>query len=236
MITLAGRPNVGKSSLLNALLGFDRAIVHGNPGTTRDVVDSVVEWNGIPVRLVDTAGLREDPGPVEAVGIERSRDELLKADLVLWVVDVSEPPDLADHEIARTLDMDRVHLILNKRDLGQDQKWVNGYSPRARHQTSALTGAGIPDLQAKLEQELTGDIAGTLEREDIWVANERHAHELNLAAEALSRAQKILSQERPWELSAADLHRSLDSLAAITGDRASEDLLSEIFGRFCIGK
>jgi tRNA modification GTPase len=239
MVALTGRPNVGKSSLLNALSGHDRAIVHPTPGTTRDLVDVTVEWAGIPIRLVDTAGLREQAGPVEAIGIERTRSEISRADLVLWVVDASGLPGSEDRALADSLDFGRVHLVMNKMDLVEgatSSEWVNGHSPRLIHETSALTGEGIAHLQQSLEAELTAEVVGALEKEDIWVTNERQAHELATAVSAVGRAREVLEASQPIELGAADLHRALEALAAITGDRAGDDLLDEIFTRFCIGK
>ncbi len=236
-VALCGRPNVGKSSLLNALVGSDRALVHETPGTTRDVVDGWVEWSGIPVRLVDTAGLREAAEPVERAGVERSRSELRKADVILWVVDGSTAPTSEDREIAGGLEFARVHLILNKADLGSwPEGWVNGHSPRAIHRTSALSGAGVGSLARALEAELTAEVVGALEGETVWVANERHAHLLRSGASALARGRAVLLAGEPVELAAADLHRALEALAAITGERAGSELLDEIFRRFCIGK
>lgn len=238
-VALTGRPNVGKSSLLNALSGRDRAIVHSSPGTTRDVVDVTVEWAGIPIRLVDTAGLRDRAGPVERVGMERTRSEISRADLILWIVDASQPPGSEDHKLADSLDFGRVHLVMNKMDLVKDitpGKWVNGHSPRLIHKASALTGEGIAHLRDALEDELTAEVVGALEKEDVWVTNERHAHELTAASAALGRAREVLQGTQPIELGASDLHRALEALGAITGDRAGDDLLDEIFSRFCIGK
>jgi tRNA modification GTPase len=236
-VALCGRPNVGKSSLLNALLGSDRALVHETPGTTRDVVDGWVEWSGIPIRLVDTAGLREAADPVERAGVERSRSALGSADVILWVADGSAAPTAEDREIAHGLDFARVHLVLNKSDLGTwNGGWVNGYSPRGVHRASALDGTGIGSLVRALEGELTGDVVGALEGETVWVANERHAHLLRSGASALARARAVLLAGEPVELAAADLHRALEALAAITGERAGTELLDEIFRRFCIGK
>ena len=159
VVAITGRPNVGKSSLLNALAGFDRAIVHEAPGTTRDVVDAVVEWAGVPVRIVDTAGHRGDAGEVEQVGMERSRAEASRADLVLWVVDATEPPGSEDRSAVAGLDLARVHLVLNKIDLGPlHPEWSAAAETRGRHVTSARTGAGIGDLARALEAELRGDI------------------------------------------------------------------------------
>lgn len=238
ILAFTGRPNVGKSSLLNALLGYDRVIVHPAPGTTRDVVDVTVEWSGIPVRLVDTAGLRAGAASVERMGMERSQREITGADLVLWVVDASVPPTAEDRSIGESLDMDRVHIVRNKMDLvdGEPEGWVNGYRPRAVHSTSAITGEGVSRLHSALELELTRDVVDALEREDVWVVNARHAHELVTAGEALARAGEILRTAQPLELAGADLHRCLGALAAITGEQVGETLLDEIFSRFCVGK
>jgi tRNA modification GTPase len=238
VVVITGRPNVGKSSLLNALCGADRAIVHDAPGTTRDVVEASVEWAGIPVRLVDTAGIRNGVDPVEREGVARSRSVLRGADSILWVVDASVPPAPEDAAVAATLDWSRVHLVLNKMDLlnGGRTGWVNGYSPRSIHRTSATRGTGIGDLHRTLETELTSGPAGSLDHEDIWVANARHARELAEAARFTCQARRILAGGEPLELGAADLHRALDHLAAVTGDQAGSDLLDAIFRRFCIGK
>jgi tRNA modification GTPase len=237
LIALVGRPNVGKSSLLNALAGSDRALVHPLPGTTRDVVDVVVEWSGLPVRLVDTAGIRSRPGdPVEEAGIALARREVARADLYLWVVDGSVAADPEDLEVGEHLYASRVHLVLNKRDLGTGAKawWVSNYSPIAFHQVSALTGEGVSDLQQELERGAAEDL-GT-DPETIWVGNERHARLLLDARDALVRSVRIFQGGGPLELGAADIHRALDALAAITGDEAGDDLLDAVFTRFCIGK
>lgn len=238
VVALTGRPNVGKSSLLNAMVGYDRAIVHDSPGTTRDVVDALVDWAGIPVRLLDTAGLRSQAEAVEQEGITRSQAELRRADLVLWVVDGSTPETQADQEIAGMLDLPRTHVVCNKMDLANGSRggWVNNYSPRGVHRTSAKTGEGIGSLVEALEGELTREVVGAVEGEDVWLANERHAHELGEAAGALARARVVLGSGEPLELGASDLQRCLAHLASVTGDQAGEDLLDEIFRRFCIGK
>jgi tRNA modification GTPase len=156
---------------------------------------------------------------------------------VLWVVEATEPPGPEDHAAVAGLDGARVHLVLNKTDLGPvHPAWSAVDDARARHVTSARTGAGIGDLALALEAELGGDLVTAPEEQPAWVANERHAHELAGAARALDRARRILDRGEPVELAAADLHRSLESLASITGERAGEDLLNEIFRRFCIGK
>lgn len=238
VVVLTGRPNVGKSSLFNALCGRERAIVHDAPGTTRDMVEASVEWAGIPVRLVDTAGIRNGAGPVEQEGVERSRSQVKGADVVLWVVDASAPPYPEDTAVAVGLDWDRVHMVLNKVDLleGGHPEWVNGYSPRSVHHTSATEGTGIAALHKTLEADITHCAGMDSDQETVWVANARHARELAEAARCTADARRILAGGEPLELGAADLHRALDHLAAVTGDRAGEDLLDTIFQRFCIGK
>jgi tRNA modification GTPase len=234
VIALVGKPNVGKSSLLNVLAGCDRALVHDSPGTTRDVVDVTVEWSGIPVRLVDTAGLRgSGADPVERAGMERARLEAGAADAVLWVVDASLPGSDADVGIGSGLDVSRVILVLNKCDLGTDGVawWANTYSPSQRVVVSALKGDGVSELQLALVHLVEEGC-----EESMWVSNERHARQLVAAREDLIRARGVLGASGNLELCAADLGRALTSLAVITGDDVGDDLLDAIFGRFCIGK
>jgi tRNA modification GTPase len=238
-VAFAGRPNVGKSSLLNALAGFDRAIVHETPGTTRDVLDARLELGGIPVRLVDTAGVRRGHDPVEAAGIERTERELRGADMVLWVVEGPAGVHAEDLEVGRLVPEGRRYLVLNKVDLGRvSDEWVSGHSLSVvnRLQTSALTGDGIGSLLGAIESALARDLEHTFGHEELWVGNERQAEGLARAAEAVSEAARVLGEGHPAELAAADLQRGLAHLAEITGDRAGEDLLDSIFGRFCIGK
>ena len=234
VIALVGKPNVGKSSLLNALVGRDRALVHASPGTTRDVLDVVVEWSGIPVRLVDTAGLRASGADaVEQAGMELTRLEAGVADVVLWVVDVSGFASEEDAAIAAGLDLSRVVLVLNKHDLGAVSLdwWANNYSLTQRFLVSALSGSGVSELQLALEK-----LVGAGCEESGWVANERHARQLVSAGEDVTRARGVLESSGNLELCAADLGRALTSLAAITGEEVGDDLLDAIFSRFCIGK
>jgi tRNA modification GTPase len=234
VIALVGKPNVGKSSLLNALTGRDRALVHDSPGTTRDMLDVGVEWSGIPVRLVDTAGLRASGADaIEQAGMERTRLEAGAADVLLWVVDVSSPAAEEDVAIAGGLDLSRVVLVLNKSDLGvlSLDWWANNYSLIRQFMVSALSGLGVSELQLSLEK-----LVGAGCEESGWVANERHARQLVSAREELTRARGVLETSGNLELCAADLGRAVASLAAITGDAVGDDLLDAIFSRFCIGK
>lgn len=236
-IALAGRPNVGKSSLLNALAGHDRAIVHAEPGTTRDPVDVRMEWAGLALRLVDTAGIRDADGTVEREGIRRSRLEIGRADVVFWVVDGSAAPTEDDGLIGAGLEPNRTLLILNKADLGPaDRGWANVHSPKERHGVSALSGFGVPELLDAVVARLLGGARPDAGREDAWVTQARHGALLEEAEAALIRAEEALVGGVPVELAAADLHRALDALGRITGERAGPELLDEIFRTFCIGK
>ena len=235
VVALVGKPNVGKSSLLNALAGRDRALVHDVPGTTRDVLDVVVEWSGIPVRLVDTAGLRSDArDAVEQAGMERTHREVRGADAALWVVDGSAKPTEEDMDVATGLGGTPSVLVLNKSDLGYDEWWANAHSPLERFMVSALTGTGVSELQQALEVMVSEGLGSG--EESFWVTNERHARELVAAGENLARARQVLERNENLELCAADLYRSLSSLGAITGDEVGDEVLDAIFSRFCIGK
>ena len=241
-VALVGRPNVGKSSLMNAILGADRALVHDAPGTTRDAIDALVEWDGVPIRLWDTAGVRDQAGPVEAAGIARAKAAWSQADLVYWVVDGSREPTREDEAVRAMVPPETpVTVVINKRDLaGKDQEWkgwVKNHSPRNVERVSALTGEGIDSLIESSRTFLQTTSLKALDAEDIWVTNERHAYLLGEAQEALARgAAVIAARTQPVELAAADLTRCLDSLGMAVGEVAGPELLDEIFSTFCIGK
>lgn len=227
---IVGKPNVGKSSLFNSLVGEDRVIVSEVPGTTRDVVDARVAVDGLMLNLHDTAGLLEARDPVEAAAVERTRISLDESDIVLVVMDATRPPDRTDAEIIEQSAGKRRMIVFNKIDL-EDVDEHFGEDPEVR--VSALRGWGIEDLLKelrKISEDMVGDLA------DEIVTNERHALCLVEALEAAERAQLALIDELPLELVASDLRAALLSLGKITGSNASENLLDEIFSRFCIGK
>lgn len=219
-VVLAGRPNVGKSSLLNRLAGEERAIVTDIPGTTRDALREPVQIEGVPLVVVDTAGLRASRDEVERLGMARTRNELERADVVLVVHDAAalEILDAELPEAASRLD------VYNKVDLAP------GFvSPAGGIAISAKTGAGLGDLRAAILRAAGWSNTG----EGVFLARERHLRALTAAAESLERA--ALEQER-WELFAEELRVAHDQLSRITGAFSADDLLGEIFGRFCIGK
>jgi tRNA modification GTPase len=227
---IVGKPNVGKSSLFNSLVGEDRVIVSEMPGTTRDVVDATVAVDGLLVNLHDTAGVLEARDSVEAAAVERTRASLDESDIVLVVMDASSPPDSADADIIEQATDKRRMIVFNKIDLGDIDEHL-GEDPEVR--VSALRGQGIEGLLKELRrisEDMVGDLA------DEIVTNERHAICLSEALEAVERAEVALLEQLPLELVASDLRAALLGLGRITGSNASENLLDEIFSRFCIGK
>jgi len=241
-VPLVGSPNAGKSSLFNALVGEERAIVAPEPGTTRDRVSESVEIAGVRVSLSDTAGLREDAGAVEAIGVARSRELLAGSPLVLWVVDGSRPLDPGDRRIADALrERDaaprRVVVALNKRDLpervaaGEVARLFEGTEAECVR-VSATTGAGVEDVRAALGR-MAGAGDGTLAAA---VSNPRHAEALGRARAALGRAAAAAREAEPGEIVALELRESLGAIGEVTGHAVAEDLLERIFARFCVGK
>ena len=228
-VVLAGRPNVGKSSLLNRLAGEERAIVTPVPGTTRDSVRESIAIRGVPLNIVDTAGLREAADEVERLGIERARLELERADVVLLVTEAAASLTEEDLNILASLPrgVSRIH-VLNKVDLaGIEPALREGEMPEVL--VSAKTGAGIDLLQAALLRA-----AGWESSDDtVFVARERHLRALAKAGEHLAEAA---AQQKNWPFFAEELRLAHQSLCAITGEFSADDLLGEIFSRFCIGK
>jgi tRNA modification GTPase len=233
-VAIVGRPNVGKSSLLNALLRVSRAIVTAIPGTTRDTLEESCNLQGIPVTLVDTAGISATENLIEQLGVERSRQALAQADLVLLVVDGSEPLEAQDWEIAHSVGTQPTLVVVNKRDLSE-RAGVEGFLPQAsRVHLSALTGEGLAELeQAVVDLVFSGRV---LASQRPLVSNPRHQALLQQAREGIRAAQATLAQGLPDDLVAIDLTEAVAALGQITGQTVSEDLLETIFANFCLGK
>lgn len=225
-----GAPNVGKSSLLNLLLGYERAIVSPKPGTTRDVIEEVINLRGIPLRLVDTAGIRESADEVEQEGMERTRRQVERADLVLHVVDANEEratgilPAECRLEAATTL------CVLNKIDLGEHESWRGVEGVRI----SCLAGTGIEKLDDAIEQRITGGAA--THRDWALAINARHKACLENALQFSEAARRGLLEELSPELVAEELRGALDAVGDVVGRVENEDVLGRIFATFCIGK
>jgi len=229
-VVLAGQPNVGKSSLLNRLAGEDLAIVTEIPGTTRDAVRQAIQVNGVPMNIVDTAGLREATDPVEAIGVARAWTVIERTDVVLLVVDARAGVTTTDQQIfARMPDKKKRVTVFNKIDLSGDAPRVVESGEGWHVYLSARSGEGIEGLRRVL-LVLAGWRPGG---EDIFIARERHLIALERAGEALGRAQALVGQS---DLFAEELRLAQCELNAITGEFTADDLLGEIFSRFCVGK
>jgi len=232
-LAIVGRPNVGKSSLLNALLGVERAIVTPAPGTTRDVVSDDLEIDGIPVVLADTAGLRASADPVEQLGIERARLEAARADAVLIVLDGSQPLGEDDRAALAEVGGTPSIRVVNKSDL--PSAWSPGGEdvPAPVVRVSALTGAGLAELRRAIVQ-LVG--AGDLDPRAPIVTAVRQRDALARAREALDRALAALRGASTIDAAAVDIQAAVEHIGAITGEVTTEDILDRIFRDFCIGK
>ncbi|HEX7860167.1 MAG TPA: tRNA uridine-5-carboxymethylaminomethyl(34) synthesis GTPase MnmE [Verrucomicrobiae bacterium] len=222
---IIGRPNAGKSSLLNQLLGHERAIVSPIPGTTRDTIEETANIRGIPVIFVDTAGIRESSDTIEAEGIRRSRESLARAELVLEIIDASEP---TDQRI--TSSNGKKHLfILNKIDLPQRAQITE-----PAHRISCTTGEGLEKLKDAIRDAVwSGKIGGEMNQVMI---NARHQHALQRARDHTLHTIEALRSDQTLELAAMDLRIATNAIGEIVGKTTTEDILDSIFSQFCIGK
>ncbi|HEX3282634.1 MAG TPA: tRNA uridine-5-carboxymethylaminomethyl(34) synthesis GTPase MnmE [Pyrinomonadaceae bacterium] len=231
-VAIVGRPNVGKSSLFNKLLRFERAIVTDIAGTTRDSLTEAISLQGIPVSLTDTAGFREAGDEIEAIGIERTRRAMADADLRVLVIDGSCSLQEEDREILKAAGEDPFVVAINKTDLPQVTRLDNLNGAKVVH-VSALTQEGIPELTAAiLEPFGSMDSAGR----GLLITDSRHYDLLTRAKRSLEAASSSMDQLAGEEIVLADLHNALRFLGAITGETTSEEILGQIFSTFCIGK
>jgi tRNA modification GTPase len=234
---IVGKPNVGKSSLLNALLEKDRAIVTEYPGTTRDIIEDYLNINGLPLRIMDTAGIRESRELVEKEGVLRSLRTIENSDIVLAVFDLSAPLDILDMEVLQKIKNKKSLIILNKLDIQNAQFNVAemGITEEECIKISALKGWGIEELKRRIYSLcLTG--AETGEMKDILISNVRHRDAIEKAIKPLDEAENLLQRNEPLEIIAVLLREAANSLGEITGTTVSETVLDKIFREFCIGK
>lgn len=237
-LAIVGRPNVGKSSLFNRLVERERAIVTSTPGTTRDLVTETVAIGGIPVKLVDTAGIRKAMDEAESIGIQKSMEALADADLVLVVFDASQPPGAEDEELLRQAEVRPVVVVGNKSDLKAEistagnvgQKWGIHIPVR----TSALTGEGIAELRGEILRHLGGENGAQAEAG--FLTNVRHHGLIKDSLAALDAVRAAVANKIPHEMLLLDLYNALRPLDAITGATTNDDILNLIFSTFCIGK
>ena len=237
-ITLAivGRPNVGKSSLFNRLVERERAIVTATPGTTRDLVTETVSLEGIPIQLVDTAGIRHALDEVESIGIKKSMEALADADLVLVVTDASQAATPEDEKLLDQVQGRAAIVVGNKSDLVDDGGGDSDRNVRATQsvpiRTSALTGDGIAELRSAILERATG----ASNSEPGFLTNARHQALVNDSLSALEKAEDAVALKIPHEMLLLDLYSALRPLDEITGATTTDDILNLIFSRFCIGK
>jgi tRNA modification GTPase len=236
-LAIVGRPNVGKSSLFNRLVERDRAIVTAIPGTTRDLVTERISLDGIPLELVDTAGLRDTVEEVEQLGIARSREALADAELVLVVLDATEELNDEDRRLLAAVAERPALIAINKSDLASSQREENGWLPAAgiklpAQRTSALTGEGIAELRERIVALASGGAAS----EPGMLTSLRHHQAITTALEALASAQQANATSIPHEMILIDLYRALWALDSLTGQTTPDDVLNLIFSSFCIGK
>jgi tRNA modification GTPase len=232
-LAIVGRPNVGKSSLFNRLVEQERAIVTATPGTTRDPVSEIVSLGGIPVQLVDTAGLRRALDEAESLGIRKSMEVLADADLVLVVLDASLPVSTEDHELLGQVAPRPAIIVENKVDIAPAPLSTPA-SPLPRVRTSATTGEGIPELRSEILRHLGGESGAS--RETGFLTNLRQQKLVTEAIAALEAAGHALAGRIPHEMLLLDLYSALRPLDQITGATTTDDILSLIFSTFCIGK
>ena len=232
-LAIVGRPNVGKSSLFNCLVERERAIVTATPGTTRDLVTEAVAIGGIPLRMVDTAGIRESKDEAEAIGIRKSKEALADADIVLVVLDASQPLSAEDSTLIAQAPERRTIIVRNKADLVTAQPQT-AQSSVPEIQTSALTGAGIPALREEILRQIQGSRAP--QGETAFLTNLRHQRLVAQALQSLTAAADAVDTRVPHEMVLLDLYAALRALDEITGATTTDDILNLIFGTFCIGK
>lgn len=232
---IVGKPNVGKSSLLNSVLREERAIVTHVAGTTRDIIEEVVNLNGVPLVLVDTAGIRKTDDLVENIGVEKSKELIDKADLILFVVDNSRELDEEDLKIHERIQADKVIGLINKTDieskldttpLTKIKKWIK---------ISALEKIGIDSMEKEIyNYVVSGQVEDSSEK--LVITNVRHKSALEKTKAAVENIFETIDMGLPMDLIAVDLKEALDSLSEVTGEISNEDLLDHIFSNFCVGK
>jgi tRNA modification GTPase len=248
-VLIIGRPNVGKSSLLNALACEEKAIVTSVPGTTRDIIEATINLEGILVRLIDTAGIRQDPDPIETIGIKKVLKRIKVAQIALWIIDLSEPLCHEDFSALETLDFlikrKKVFIVFNKIDMLKSwksvaQKKINKIFSQYPEMidspwtgTSALTGEGLTQLSKLLVSKLLNEV--TSEPPDI-VPNLRQKDALETAHKSVTKAINNISQGISPDLISIDLRDAMNVLGEITGDNINDEILDHIFSRFCLGK
>lgn len=232
---IVGKPNVGKSSLLNALVNEKRAIVTDIPGTTRDVIEEYINIDGIPIRIVDTAGIRETDDIVEKIGVNKSKEKIESADLIILMLDLSDELDEKDIDIIEYIKNKKYIIILNKADLGSvlNRDELEILDSKYIIEMSVKTGEGLDKLKKVIKDMF---FYGEIKTDDIYVANNRHIEALIRAKENIECAINALKDTCAVDLASIDIRNSWKNLGEITGETIEEDIINKIFSEFCLGK
>ncbi len=234
---ILGKPNAGKSSLLNALLKEDRAIVSNIEGTTRDTIEEQLNVNGILLNLVDTAGIRETENEIEKIGVKKAKKLANEAKLIIALFDKSRKFDDEDEEIVKIIEDKNTIIIINKNDVDKENKELEeklNKTGKPIIKVSAITGEGIEELYSKIEEMFK--LNEISENNEIIITNERHKNQIQKAIDSVSQAIDSLEVETPVDISAIYIKQALEDLGEITGRNISEDIINEIFKNFCLGK
>ncbi|MGI8468515.1 MAG: tRNA uridine-5-carboxymethylaminomethyl(34) synthesis GTPase MnmE [Pyrinomonadaceae bacterium] len=232
-VTLVGRPNVGKSSVFNALIGHDRAIVTEIAGTTRDSLHESLTIDDIPIFLIDTAGLRETVDTVESIGVERTKRVMADSDLVIAVLDGSQPITTEDKEVLDLLDDFRSIVAVNKIDLNKNSGLVKKFEKSNLVEISAKTGEGLDKLQSAIIKQFSPQ---TIDETGFLVSDARHFDLLTRAKSEINYSHQLLNEKASEEIVLIGLHNAMRFLGEITGETTTEDVLTRIFSTFCVGK
>ncbi len=234
---IVGKPNAGKSSLLNIMLNEERAIVSDYAGTTRDTIEEFIKIQGIPLKIIDTAGIRQTDDRIEAIGVKKAIDLIQDADLVIAIFDQSQELDEEDERILKLIKNKKTIILLNKCDISQkNQKTISYMSETNKTviETSMRTKKGIEELyNAIVEMFQLGEVEIG---KDIIITNIRHKNQIHKAQESIERAIDTVKNELPIDIIAVEIKQCLEDLGSITGENVSEDIINEIFSKFCLGK
>ncbi len=236
-VSIIGKPNVGKSSLMNALLRENRAIVTEIPGTTRDIIEETLNVRGIPICLTDTAGIRDTEDKIERIGIEKSRESLSAADLIILVLDGSTPLSMEDYEITEAVQGKPVIVLINKEDLGVriDSTKIRGMLPQAQIVTTAVAqGEGLKELEDIIEDFVYG---GTVKHANsLLITNVRHRDLLEKSKSSIDDALSAAHMGEPLDIVEIDAKEAYELLGQIIGESVAGDIIDNVFSRFCLGK
>ncbi|NEZ47860.1 tRNA uridine-5-carboxymethylaminomethyl(34) synthesis GTPase MnmE [Clostridium niameyense] len=237
-MVIVGKPNVGKSSLLNSLLNENKAIVTEIPGTTRDVIEEYINIDGIPIKIIDTAGIRETNDLVEKIGVEKSKEKIDEADLIIFMMDLSRDIDEQDKEIINFIKDKKYIVLLNKCDLQKNEnakysKFIENLNSKFILKTSIKNKEGLDKLKECIKELF---FKGEIKSNDLIITNARHQQALIRAKENCIQALQVLLSNLSIDLASIDIRNAWKNLGEITGDTLNEDIIDKIFSEFCLGK